>query len=127
IVCVGFWPTQCAVVVAHQGTDPLEMRLSLSAPTLNNRQNIHSNRLPDVPRSVQVHSGFAIEHRILPEVKGFVSSQFDLTKTIRSSTKNAALAELDALFPKLDLPTVVPRRSEASRVTFETRKIGSAA
>ena len=54
-----------AMVVPHQGTDPLEMLLffSLSARTPNTRQNAHSSRLPDVPRAARVHVGFAMSTR----------------------------------------------------------------
>lgn len=87
----GYWPAQSAVVVAHQGTDPLKM--FVLPPALNPRRRCSPTRrmsdltdlnlepmapdstlFPNLPSDVQVHSGFAIEHKktaslILAEVK----------------------------------------------------------
>ena len=92
LVYVGYWPTESAVVVAHQGTDPHEMHVPLNFKTLAAPTYPVLHRLavltdiefhfmaldpvlfPDVPSGIKVHSGFAIEHKktanqILTEVK----------------------------------------------------------
>ena len=108
---------------------------------------------PNVPNGVQVHSGFAIEHKktalkILAEVKrlmaehsatnvilvrlhpnfyspvespGLIGLYADVLKTGHSL--GGALAELDTLFMKLNLPAGTIVRG----ITFGTPRVGNAA
>jgi hypothetical protein len=91
LVYIGYWPTESAVVVAHQGTDPHEMHVSLFKTLANPTYRVllrlavltdlrfHFMALdpvlfPDIPSGIKVHSGFAIEHKktanqILTEVE----------------------------------------------------------
>ena len=93
VVYVGYWPTESAVVVAHQGTNPHKMHVppTYSENTGNTTYRVlhrlsvltdlhfHFMALdpvlfPGVPSGIKVHSGFAVEHKktanqILAEVK----------------------------------------------------------
>ncbi|KAH9992034.1 alpha/beta-hydrolase [Russula vinacea] len=91
---VGYWPTQSAVVVAHQGTDPHKL-----LPVLTD-VNFHFMALdptlfPDIPSDIELHSGYVIEHmktanQILAEVKRLMdeysSTNVVLGTTIRGVT-----------------------------------------
>ncbi|KAI0248631.1 Alpha/Beta hydrolase protein [Lactifluus subvellereus] len=124
---VGFWPDQSAVVVAHQGTDPLHF-MSVLTDLEVNFMIPDSSLFPNVPSDVQVHSGFANEHKktapkILAEVKRLMA-EHSVTKVILTGhSLGGALAELDALFMKLNLPAGTTVRG----VTFGTPRIGNAA
>jgi len=124
---VGFWPTQSAVVVAHQGTDPLQL---LSVLTDLNIEFMKPDPIlfPMVPNGVEVHSGFAIEHKktaslILAEVKDLMAKHSSTHVILVGHSLGGALAELDALFMKLHLPA----NTTVQGVTFGTPRVGNAA
>ncbi|KAI0248629.1 Alpha/Beta hydrolase protein [Lactifluus subvellereus] len=124
---VGYWPTQSTVVVAHQGTDPshiLAIRTDMDFffkrpdPTL----------FPGIPKNVEVHGGFAKEHKktasiILAEVKRLMSEHSSTSVILIGHSLGGALAELDTLFMKLNLPSGTTVRG----ITFGTPRVGNVA
>lgn len=123
---VGFWPAQSAVVVAHQGTNPsqfwevaadIEFELVRADPVL----------FPNIPSGARVHSGFAADHRktapqILKEVKRLMAENSSTHVILIGHSLGGALAELDTLFMKLNLPAGTTVRG----VTFGTPRVGDA-
>ncbi|KAI0269943.1 alpha/beta-hydrolase [Gloeopeniophorella convolvens] len=124
---VGFWPPQSAVVVAHQGTDPLQLMSVLTDFNLN--VIIPDPTLfPNVPSGVQIHSGFAQEHKktapqILDEVRRLMAQHRSKDVILIGHSLGGALAELDTLFMKLNLPAGTRIRG----VTFGTPRVGNEA
>ncbi|KAI0248632.1 alpha/beta-hydrolase, partial [Lactifluus subvellereus] len=124
---IGFWPDQSAVVVAHQGTNPLklmsvltDLSVAFMAPD--------PNLFPNVPNGVQVHSGFAIEHQktarqILAEVVRLLAKHSSTHVILTGHSLGGALAELDALFMKFNLPAGTTIRG----VTLGTPRVGNEA
>jgi len=122
---VGFWPTQSAVVVVHQGTNPQEfwavdtdIHLNLISPD--------SSLFPNLPDAVEVHSGFADEHKktanqILAEVQRLMAEHSSTNVILVGHSLGGALAELDSLFMKLNLPEGTSIRG----VTFGTPRVGN--
>ncbi|KAH9028360.1 alpha/beta-hydrolase [Lactarius pseudohatsudake] len=122
---VGFWPAQSAVVVAHQGTDPsepgavlvdVEFRFMSLDPVL----------FPNIPSDVRVHHGFVKEHKktapkILKEVKRLMAENSSTHVILIGHSLGGALAELDTLFMKLNLPASTTVRG----VTFGTPRVGN--
>ncbi|KAI9465076.1 alpha beta-hydrolase [Lactarius psammicola] len=143
---VGFWPAQSAVVVAHQGTDPLKL-YDLRFLPIELETNAHSPRrmsvltdmnfefmkpdpglFPDIPSDIQIHSGFALEHkktagRILAEVKRLMAEHSSTDVILVGHSLGGALAELDTLFMRLNLPAGTTVRG----VTFGTPRVGNPA
>ncbi|KAI9508343.1 Alpha/Beta hydrolase protein [Russula earlei] len=124
---VGFWPAQSAVVVAHQGTDPLQLMAVLT--DLNLECTAPDPTLfPSIPSDVQLHSGFALEHqktapKILEEVKRLMAEHSSTHVILIGHSLGGALAELDTLFMKLNLPAGTTVRG----ATFGTPRVGNAA
>lgn len=124
---VGYWPDYKAVVVAHEGTDPTQFLADLTDANffLN---DFNPTLFPGLPSSVQGHSGFLAEHAltaktILGEVKSLLSKyNSKLVYTVGHSL-GGALAQLDALFLKLNLDSSITIKSE----TFGTPRVGNPA
>ncbi|KAJ3476600.1 hypothetical protein NLI96_g11047 [Meripilus lineatus] len=124
---VGYWPSQNSVVVAHQGTDPTQF-LSLLTDANIIQRNLNSNLFPGISSSIYVHSGFADQHEetastILTEVKRLISSKGATTVTLVGHSLGGALAELDALYMVLNLPSSIHVKS----VTYGTPRVGNPA
>ncbi|KAI1789485.1 alpha/beta-hydrolase [Ganoderma leucocontextum] len=124
---VGYWPDQNAVVVAHQGTDPTQLCSDLTDINLV-RTPLNSTLFPGVSSDVQVHGGFADEHAktatiILDEVKKLLSSYGASTVVAVGHSLGGALAELDAMFLTLNLPSSV----HVKAVTYGTPRVGNPA
>ncbi|KAI0289196.1 Alpha/Beta hydrolase protein [Russula brevipes] len=124
---VGFWPARSAVVVAHQGTDPLKVMAVLT--DLNLKSVAPDPTLfPNIPSEVQVHSGFALEHQrtapqILAEVKRLMAKYSSTHVILIGHSLGGALAELDAMFMKLNLP----EGTTVQGSTFGTPRVGNEA
>lgn len=92
---MGYWPSQNAVVVAHEGTDPTQLyvlphiahMLRLMLPhSLSDLTDVEivmdqpsTTLFPGIPSSVYVHGGFLAEHAktapaILAETKTLLAS-----------------------------------------------------
>ncbi|KAH9060447.1 alpha/beta-hydrolase [Lactarius vividus] len=124
---VGFWPAQSAVVVAHQGTDPLELLSVLTDMELEFMKP-DPDLFPNIPSDIEVHSGFAIEHKktasqILAEVKRLMVEHSSTNVILVGHSLGGALAELDTLFMKVNLPAGTTVRG----VTFGTPRVGNPA
>ncbi|KAI0301189.1 alpha/beta-hydrolase [Multifurca ochricompacta] len=122
---VGFWPAQSAVVVAHQGTDPLELMSVLTDANIAFMEP-EPTLFPDLPSGIKVHSGFALEHektaqQILAEVRRLMAEHSSTHVILIGHSLGGALAELDALFLKLNLPANANIRG----VTFGTPRVGN--
>ncbi|KAI0248627.1 alpha/beta-hydrolase [Lactifluus subvellereus] len=124
---VGFWPTQSMVVVAHQGTDPSHI-LAIGTDMDFAFRRPDPTLFPGIPKNVEVHGGFAKEHKktasiILAEVKRLISEhQHTQGVLLIGHSLGGALAELDTLFMKLNLPGTLVRG-----ITFGTPRVGNAA
>ncbi|KAI9061593.1 alpha/beta-hydrolase [Trametes sanguinea] len=122
---VGYWPSQNAVVVAHQGTDPTQF-LSDETDIDIPMTNLDGSLFPGVPSSVLVHEGFANEQAltassILATTKNLISSKGATTVITVGHSLGGALAELDALFFTLNLPSSIHVKS----VTYGTPRVGN--
>ncbi|KAH9060449.1 alpha/beta-hydrolase [Lactarius vividus] len=124
---VGFWPAQSAVVVAHQGTDLSEIwAIATDIELLH--VDLDPVLFPNIPSGVRVHHGFAKEHRktapqILKEVKQLMAENLSTHVILIGHSLGGALAELDTLFMKLNLPAGTTVRG----VTFGTPRVGNPA
>ncbi|KZT12053.1 alpha/beta-hydrolase [Laetiporus sulphureus 93-53] len=122
---VGYWASENAVVVAHQGTDPTQLLSDLTDVDIIT-ENLNSTYFPGVSSSVYVHSGFADEQAdtariILEQTKSIISSTGADTVICVGHSLGAALAELDAMMFALNLDSdiaVVGR-------TFGTPRVGN--
>lgn len=122
---VGYWPSQNAVVVGHQGTESVPAALADADAGFT---SFDSSLFPDLPSGILGHSGFIGEQKntastILTEVKRLISSNNASTVITTGHSLGAAIAEIDALFFKQNLPSSVDVRS----VTFGTPRVGNAA
>jgi len=124
---VGFWPAQSAVVVAHQGTNPLRL-LSVLTDIDFEFMNPDPYLFPNISSNIQVHAGFALEHQktasqILAEVKRLMAEHASTSVILVGHSLGGALAELDSLFMRLNLPEGTTVRG----VTLGTPRVGNAA
>ncbi|KAI0061473.1 alpha/beta-hydrolase [Artomyces pyxidatus] len=124
---VGFFPTTGSVVVAHEGTDPTELLSDLTDADIL-KEGLDPTLFPGAPSGVLVHSGFADEHKksatqILTEVKRLLALHSSTSVNLIGHSLGGALAELDSLFMKLNLPT----GTSVKGVTYGTPRVGNQA
>ncbi|EIW78156.1 alpha beta-hydrolase [Coniophora puteana RWD-64-598 SS2] len=126
---VGYWPTNNAVVVAHQGIDPLKFE-SLFIDIEIVQTHLDSALFPGVPSNVMVHEGFADEPAktaqiILAEVQnlGLISQHGATEVFIVGHSLGGALAELDCLYLTLNLPSNIHIKGQ----TYGTPRVGNPA
>ncbi|KAI0699167.1 alpha/beta-hydrolase [Cerioporus squamosus] len=124
---VGRWADQKAIVVAHEGTDPTQFLSDLTDVNLFTK-SLDTTLFPGVPSSVQVHGGFADEHAktaapILAEVKSLLATTGYTNVFLVGHSLGGALAELDAMFMTLNLPSSV----HVKGVTYGTPRVGNPA
>lgn len=124
---VGYWPSQNAVVVAHQGTDPTQLLSDLTDVDITT-ENLNSTLFPGVSSDVWVHSGFADEQAqtaeiILAETQSLIASKGATTVILVGHSLGGALAQLDALYMTLNLPSDIHVMSR----TFGTPRVGNPA
>ncbi|KAF9451947.1 alpha/beta-hydrolase [Macrolepiota fuliginosa MF-IS2] len=127
IFFVGYWPTQNTVVVAHEGTDPTQLVSDLTDVNIL-MDPLDTSLFPGVSSSVQVHDGFRNEHaltapQILTEVKKLMAAHNTQSVTCVGHSLGGALAELDALFFTLNLPSSTAIRA----FTYGTPRVGNPA
>jgi len=124
---VGYWPSEEAVVVAHEGTDPTQFLSDLTDADFF-LTDFDSSLFPGLPSGVQGHNGFLAEQEItaapiLAEVQSLLNQyNAKLVYTVGHSL-GGALAELDALFLRLNLDSSIVVKSE----TFGTPRVGNPA
>lgn len=124
---VGYWPQQNSVIVSHQGTDPsqflsvlvdLELGLAPTDPTI----------FPGAPGGVMIHEGFRDAHSatapsILAQVKNLISTKGATSVTIVGHSLGGAIAELDTLYLRLNLPSSIAVKG----ITYGTPRVGNPA
>ncbi|KAF9644679.1 alpha/beta-hydrolase [Thelephora ganbajun] len=121
---VGYWPAQTAVIVSHQGTDPAQF-LSVLTDLNINKVSLDTSLFPGAPSDAQVHQGFRDAHQataniILAEVENLINSNGATSVIAVGHSLGGALAELDSLFLRLNLPSDIPVRG----VTYGTPRVG---
>ncbi|KAH9841584.1 Alpha/Beta hydrolase protein [Rhodofomes roseus] len=124
---VGYWPSENAVVVAHQGTDPTQFLSDLTDVDIAT-ENLNSTLFPGVSSSVWVHSGFANEQAqtasiVLEATQSIIASKGATTVICVGHSLGGALAELDAVFFTLNLPSDI----QVVGRTFGTPRVGNPA
>ncbi|GLB37516.1 putative lipase (class 3) [Lyophyllum shimeji] len=127
IYFVGYWPTQDTVIVAHEGTDPTQLVSVLTDANIL-MDPLDTSLFPGVGSNVLVHDGFRNAHaltatKILAEVKKLMSSKSTKSVTIVGHSLGGALAELDALYLSLNLPSGTSIKLR----TYGTPRVGNAA
>ncbi|KAF8829146.1 hypothetical protein HHX47_DHR3000516 [Lentinula edodes] len=124
---VGFSPSLSSIIVAHEGTDPLQLESDLTDVEVL-LASLDTSLFPGISSSVQVHDGFKNEHAktasvILAEVRTLMASKDTKNVMAVGHSLGGALAEIDALFFALNLPS----GSNISAVTYGTPRVGNPA
>ncbi|EUC59126.1 lipase [Rhizoctonia solani AG-3 Rhs1AP] len=122
---VGWWPTQSTVVVGHQGTNPAQLESLLTdAEVVMN--SLSTSLFPGISSSVKAHDGFMKAHAdtatiILAAVKALLAAQSASKVLAIGHSLGGAIATLDALYFKLNLPSTVSIKA----VTFGLPRVGN--
>ncbi|CAE6479009.1 unnamed protein product [Rhizoctonia solani] len=98
---VGWWPAGSTVVVAHQGTDPLEIRALITDAKFF-PSSLSPALFPNVSSEVKVHSGFkqaqaASAPHILAAVKKVLADRNSKSVTVVGHSLGGAIAALEAV------------------------------
>ncbi|CEL56394.1 Lipase OS=Rhizomucor miehei PE=1 SV=2 [Rhizoctonia solani AG-1 IB] len=122
---VGWWPSGSSVVVAHEGTDPTQF-LSVLTDANALFGSLSTSLFPGVSSAVQVHSGFRDAHaataaQILAAVKKVMAERSTTKVTTVGHSLGGAIAALDALYLKLNLPSTTAIKA----VTFGQPRVGN--
>ncbi|KAJ1306384.1 hypothetical protein OPQ81_007389 [Rhizoctonia solani] len=124
---VGWWPAGSTVVVAHQGTDPLQIRALITDAKFF-PSGLSPKLFPSVPSEVKVHSGFkeaqaASAPKILAAVKQVLADRNSNSVTVVGHSLGGAIAALDGLYLKLNLPSGISIKG----VTYGQPRVGNPA
>jgi hypothetical protein len=122
---VGYYSQANTVIVSHQGTDPTQLVSVLTDANIL-VDPLDTALFPGVPSSVQVHNGFrnvqAITAlKILAEVKTLMAAHSTSTVTVVGHSLGGAIAELDAAYLKLNLPS----SAKIIARTYGTPRVGN--
>ncbi|KAG8733995.1 hypothetical protein FRC11_013833 [Ceratobasidium sp. 423] len=134
---VGWWPAQSTVVVGHQGTNPTQLESLLTDAEVV-MSSLSSSLFPGVSSSVKAHDGFMKAQAdtaatILAGVKSLLSAHSaskvlaighsldDMPDQSKVTDVGGAIATLDALYFKLNLPSTVSIKA----VTFGLPRVGN--
>ncbi|KAG8721077.1 hypothetical protein FRC11_002994, partial [Ceratobasidium sp. 423] len=122
---VGWWPSGSSVVVAHEGTDPTKF-LSLLTDANAFFGDLSKTLFPGVTSAVQVHSGFRDAHAasasaVLAAVKKVLAEKSSNKVTLVGHSLGGAIATLDALYLKLNLPSTTTIKA----VTYGQPRVGN--
>lgn len=122
---VGWWPTGSSVVVVHEGTDPTKFLSVLTDANLF-LSPLSTTLFPGVSSAVQVHSGFKTAHAatattILTIVKQIIAERGATKVTLTGHSLGGAIAALDALYLKLNLPSTITIKA----VTYGQPRVGN--
>lgn len=123
---VGYYPKSNSVIVAHQGTDPIKLQ-SLLTDLKILKGELDPTLFPgDIPAGVEVHTGFRDQHaikaaEIQAEVKKLIAEKGANQVTVVGHSLGGALAELNSLSLRLNLPAEIGVNS----VTYGTPRVGN--
>ncbi|KAJ7134772.1 Alpha/Beta hydrolase protein [Mycena epipterygia] len=122
---VGYYPKSNSVIVSHQGTDPVKLMSDLTDLNVF-KGELNSTLFPGDLSGIEVHTGFRDEHaltadEIQAEVKRLIAAKGATQVTVVGHSLGGALAELDALSLRLNLPTTVG----VNAVTYGTPRVGN--
>jgi len=122
---VGHWPQQNAVVVAHQGTNPSQLKSVLTDVEVP-RGPLNPALFPGVPGNVAAHKGFSEQHatastQIFAEVKRLIAQKGAKQVITVGHSLGGALAILSALSIRLQLPANIAVTS----TTFGAPRVGN--
>ncbi|KAJ7095743.1 Alpha/Beta hydrolase protein [Mycena belliarum] len=122
---VGYYPKTNSVIVSHQGTDPLALMSVLTDLKLL-KGALNSTLFPGTPKGVETHIGFRDQHaikalEIQAEVKRLIKEKGATQVTTVGHSLGGALAELNALSLRLNLPAEIG----VNAVTYGTPRVGN--
>ncbi|KAG7094313.1 hypothetical protein E1B28_007915 [Marasmius oreades] len=122
---VGYDPTLATVIVGHQGTDFSKLDAILTDANFF-LENLNPSLFPGVPSSVQVHNGFADEHaktatQVLTAVQQALSANSANQVTVVGHSLGAALALLDAVYLRLQLPS----STNVKMINYASPRVGN--
>ncbi|KAJ7069639.1 Alpha/Beta hydrolase protein [Mycena amicta] len=122
---VGYYPKTNSVIVSHQGTDPIKLMSDLTDLNVL-KGELNSTLFPNAPEGLEIHSGFRDEHAITAdeirnEVQSLIASKGATQVTVVGHSLGGALAELDALSLRLNLPQEIG----VNAVTYGTPRVGT--
>ncbi|KAG7446215.1 alpha/beta-hydrolase [Guyanagaster necrorhizus] len=123
---VGYWPSEDAIVVGHEGTDPTQFESVLTDIDAL-QDNLDTDLFPGVSSDVYVHGGFrdaqaSTASEILAEVQSLIESKGTDNLVVVGHSLGGALAELDGLFFALNIPS-----ASINVVTYGTPRVGNLA
>ncbi|VDB96293.1 unnamed protein product [Peniophora sp. CBMAI 1063] len=104
---VGYDPSLKEVIVAHQGTDPDELKADLTDVNII-RGKLDSTLFPGISSSITVHEGFRNEQKktassVLAAVKASMSAHATSSVTVVGHSLGAAISLIDSVFLTLNL------------------------
>ncbi|KAJ6475056.1 Alpha/Beta hydrolase protein [Mycena vitilis] len=122
---VGYYPKSNSVIVSHQGTDPVKLMSDLTDLNVL-KGELNSTLFPNAPAGLEIHSGFRDEHaltadEIRTEVQRLIADKGAKQVTVVGHSLGGALAELDALSLRLNLPAEIG----VNAVTYGTPRVGT--
>ncbi|KDN47053.1 hypothetical protein RSAG8_03830, partial [Rhizoctonia solani AG-8 WAC10335] len=122
---VGWWPAQSTVVVGHQGTNPAQLESLLTDAEVA-MGSLSTSLFPGVSSSVKAHDGFMKAQAdtattILAAVKTLLTAHSASKVLAIGHSLGGAIATLDALYFKLNLPSTVSIKA----VTFGLPRVGN--
>ncbi|KAJ3781541.1 alpha/beta-hydrolase [Lentinula aff. detonsa] len=115
-------PSLGAVIVAHQGTDPMQLESDLTDADI---LLATPSTFPGISSSVEVHSGFLNKHAltanvILAKVKSIMNSKVTNNIVAIGHSLGGALAEIDTIFFRFNIPS-----ASISAMTYGTPRVGN--
>jgi hypothetical protein len=122
----GYDPASKAAVVAHAGTDPLNLQ-SLLVDANFFWDSLSPSLFPGISKSIQVHDGFTNAHAssapaVLAAVKKVIKDHGVTKVTVVGHSLGGAIANLDAIFLKSQIPSI-----NVKIVTYGQPRVGNQA
>jgi hypothetical protein len=123
---VGYNPSSKEVVVAHAGTDPLNLQ-SLLVDANFFWDSLSPSLFPGISQSIQIHDGFTNAQAIsapaiLAAVKKIIQERGVTKVTVVGHSLGGAIANLDAIYLKLQIPSI-----SVKIITYGQPRVGNQA